>query len=111
MISHRAPSSFSRMVPTLLAGAMALLWIQVSSAHSACIPEELLVTEYQHLFEDDAVRLAFIEAMGERHFELAKKALGTARFRINGIPADDYADLGAAKTAGRAEANARMFSL
>lgn len=111
MTSHRAPSSFPRKMPSLLAGVMALLWIQVSSAHSACDPEEFLVTEYQHLFEDDAVRLAFVEAMGETRFETAKKALGTARFRINGIPAREYADLGAAKAAGRAEASGRLFNL
>ena len=111
MISSRAPSSFSRKMPSLLAGAMAVLCIQVSSAHSACIPEEFLVTEYRHLFEVDAVRLAFVEAMDERHFEAAKQALGTARFRINGIPANEYADLGAAKAAGRAEGSARFFFL
>ncbi len=108
---HPAPRLLTRKMPLLLAWPMALLCIHVPSANSACISEELLVTEYQHLFEDDAVRLAFVEAMAERHFEAAKKALGTARFRINAIPAEEYVDLGSAKAAGRAEASARLFNL
>jgi hypothetical protein len=100
-----------RFTAMVVAAAAVLVPAREATANSKCLPEEILLHKQSHLFEDHAVRLAFVEAMNARQFEALKNASQRRLIAINGLPAENFQDLGSARLAGRAEASARLSNL
>jgi hypothetical protein len=81
-------------------------------ASDECPPGDYLLMEVTNFWLDDKSRLAFAMTMNKEQFDKAKAhAKAGAKFPIEGVPIDAYADVGKANEAAKREAQSRSYTL